>query len=514
MLHRVSRRRPCLAVLAAGAALALLQAVMVPATYGQPLPRMPQPMTPPAVTPLSPSTPAMPPRGGQLVVDVIIRGEHTSKDYEIQKHIHTRKDREFDPDIMQGDVRRLVASGLFREVKPLTQQVEGGVLVIYEVFERPRIREIKFLGNRGPTDKKLIKEIGVKKGDPLNAYAAEESRRKIEEYYHRGGYPDATVSIFEGDKQGDKDLIFLINEGYIERIATVTFQGNTISPDGVLKTKIQSKPGWFWYLFGGKVDRNKIDADVQTLTAYYRALGFFRARVSRTLEYDESRRWLELTFIVDEGPRYKVRNVAVEGGNKFDNEKLLAFLELKSGEFFNQGESTKDTNTLLDIYGSQGHVFADVQADLRFLDEPGELDVTYRIKEGDVFSVSEINVHVGGEFPHTKQTVVLNRVSLRPGDDIDIRKVRDSERRLKASQLFAGSQPSDGEAPKIVVRPPDLSSVGGMASDPRPRPRPTTRGQDPGLSATRQPSTIYSWFPMPPFVPTSYRPALPQPQAR
>src|SRR5262245_42694645 len=60
------------------------------------------------MTPLNPAqngpiaSPTGPPIGsGQLVVDVIIDGEHTSKDYEIQKHIHTRKDREYDPDILQ-----------------------------------------------------------------------------------------------------------------------------------------------------------------------------------------------------------------------------------------------------------------------------------------------------------------------------------------------------------------------------------------------------------------------------
>lgn len=471
--------------------------------------------TPPGSTavPVSPA-PLGPPGGeapsgtGQLVIDVVIRGEHTSKDYEIQKHIHTRKDREFDPDIVQGDIRRLLASGLFRDVKPFTQQVAGGVVVIYEVVERPRIREIKFLGNRGASDKKLLKEIGVKKGDPLNSYAAEESRRKIEEYYHTNGFPKATITIFEGDKPGDKDLIFLINEGQIERISTVSFEGNSISSDAVLKTRVQSKPGYFWYLFGGKVDRAKIDADVQTLTAYYRSLGYFRARVSRTLEYDEAGKWLNLKFIIDEGPRYTVRNVTVEGATKFATDPLLNFLELKSGEYYNQGESNKDLTTLTDLYGSQGHVFADVQADLRFLDEPGQLDLVYRIKEGEVFKVGAVNVHIAGEFPHTKQTVVLNRVSLRPGDIIDTREVRNSERRLKASQLFAGAQPNDGDPPRIVIQPPDMRSIGGLAD--ASLPPPTVRGQEPDgpgsaahgsqvasealpPPAPRQTTTLYSW---------------------
>lgn len=434
-----------------------------------PAPRMPadRSATVPTSVPLGPPTrqPQLGP--GQLVVDVLIRGEHSSKDYEIQKHIHTRKDREFDADVVQGDVRRLVTSGLFKDVKTYIEQAEGGVVVIFEVFERPRIREIKFLGNHGFSDKKLKKEIGVKEKDPLNTYSAEESRRKIEDLYRTGGFSKATVAIFEGDKPGDKDLIFLINEGQLERISQVTFTGNTIASDQVLKTKIQSKPGWFWYLFGGKVDRSKIEGDRETLTAYYRSLGYFRARVSRTLDYDDDSKWLKLTFIIDEGPRYKVRNVSIEGSTKFAGEPLLKFLQLKGGEYFNQSEQLKDVNTLIDLYGSQGHVFADIQPDIRYLEEPATIDVAYRIKEGDVFKVSEINVHIAGEFPHTKQTVVLNRVSLRPGDTIDTREVRNSERRLKASQLFAGTQ-NDGEPPRVQVRPPDLNSL-----------KDTIRGQEP-----------------------------------
>ena len=417
-----------------------------------------RPASLPMNLPLAPATGGPPVGAGQLVVDVIIEGNHTSKDYEIQKHIHTRRDREFDPEILQSDVRRLVTSGLFRDVKTYTEPVPGGVIVRFKVIERARIGEIKFLGNRGISEKKLLKEIGVKKADPLNSYAAEESRRKIEELYRTSGYPKATVAIFEGDKPGDRDLVFVINEGQLERISSVVFEGNKIAPDGVLKTKIQSKPGYFWYFFGGKVDRAKIDADRDALTAYYRSLGYFRARVSRSLDYDDAGKWLALKFIIDEGPRYQVRSVAVDGGTKFATEPLLQHLELKGGEYFNQSESNKDVTTLIDLYGSQGHVFADVQADLRFLEEPGQLDVVYRIKEGDVFKVSEINVHIAGEFPHTKQSVVLSRLALAPGDVIDNRKIRDGERRLKASQLFAGTQ-NDGEPPRIVVRPPDLASL-------------------------------------------------------
>jgi outer membrane protein insertion porin family len=436
-------------------------------------------------------------------VDVQITGNEAIKDYDIQKSIQTRKEREFDPELVQADVRRIVQTGKFRDVKTFTRQAEGGVIVIFEVFERARVNYIRHLGNRGLSEKKLTKEHGLKVGDSLNSYSSEEARRKIEELYHKEGFPSATVTLLEGDKKEDKGVIFVINEGQIERIAWVTFEGNTIASDARLNTQIESKPGYLWYFFRGKVDRQKIDADVEKLTLYYRGLGFFSARVGRELAFDESGKWLHLKFIIDEGPRYVVRNVSVEGNEKFASRPLMEMLKLKSGDHFNQASMNRDLALITELYGSQGHVFADVQADPRFLEEPGQIDLVYRVKEGQVFRVGEINVNIAGEFPHTRQTVVLNRLSLRPGDIIDTREIHNSERRLKASQLFT-TDPQQGDPPRVVVRPPDFSSLGGLSYDwARDN---TVRGQNPEDGAYSLPSgpaqelpsmrtgtSLYSW---------------------
>ena len=439
----------------------------------------------------------------QSIVDVKIVGNTATKEFEIQKHIQARKDREFDPEQVQGDVRRLVQTGLFRDVKTYTRSTPGGVVVIYEVYERPRIQEIKHLGNRRFSDNKLLKEHGLKKGDSINSYTSEEARRKVEELYHKNGCTNATVTLLEGDKPGDKNVIFVINEGQMERISKTVFEGNTIATDAQLKIQIQSKPGYFWYFMGGKVDREKIDADVEKVTAYYRSLGYFRARVSRDLQFDESGKWLTLKFIIDEGPRYIVRDVSIEGATKFAPGPVLDFLKLKSGDYFSQREMNRDISTLIDLYGSQGHVFADVQADPRFLEEPGEMNLIYRVKEGDVFTVGQIHVHIGGEFPHTRESVILNRLgNLRPGDLIDTREVNNAERRLKASQLFE-TNPQNGEPPRIVVRPPELNDIGAIASEPSRGG--TIRGQSPegpsaresqsgsSLPSQRTGSRLYSW---------------------
>ena len=104
-----------------------------------------------------------------------------------------------------------------------------------------------------------------------------------------------------------------------------------------------------------------------------------------------------------------------------------------------------------DKYGGIGYVFADIRPDPRFLEEPAELDLVYNIKEGDRYRVGKINIVIKGDYPHTQLTTVLNRLSLKPGDIVDIREIRASERRIKASQLF---EVTPGNAPKIVFNPP------------------------------------------------------------
>lgn len=412
-----------------------------------------------------------------LVADVRVEGADDKAADFARSQLRTRKDREFEAEVVQADVRRLLTSGRFDDVRTFTQDTPAGIVVTYQVFERPTIRYIRYLGNRGLSDKALDKQDGLEVGDPLNRYAVEEARRKLEELYRSKGYSKAQVLVQEGDKPQDGGAVFVINEGHLERIADVNFVGNTIVSGQRLKTQIKSKPGWF-YVFGGKVDMQTIDEDIERLTGYYRALGYFSARIGRELEFGDSGKWLTINFVIDEGPRYVVRNVSVVGNQQFAGEPLMERLELRSGDYFNLGRMNTDVNMLQDIYGGQGYIFADIQADPRFLEEPGQLDLVYSVEEGRPWRAGKINVHITGEHPHTRQSVVMNRLSIRTGDLIDIREVRASERRLKSSQLFQ-NDPTQGATPQVRVRPPELQEmVETIAEGESAAPR-AYRGQEP-----------------------------------
>jgi outer membrane protein insertion porin family len=412
----------------------------------------------------------------EQVIEVRIRGHDRIPVEKIIRHIRTRANRPYQPDMVEEDVRRLYHSRMFTDVNASTQQTPNGRIVIFEVHERPTLETIKYVGNHAIKRKQLAKQTGLKPGDPVDPYALEEGRRKLEEYYRSKGFSKVQITIIEGSRPSDRQAIYLIDEGPKQRHLWTQFVGNTIATDARLRTQIKSKPGIFWF-FGGTVDPKQIDEDVNRLTAYYRGLGFFQAHVGRELSWNEDHNWLTLTFVINEGPRYKVRNVSVVGNTKFSTEELTADLKLKPGRYFNQDEMAADVAMMTDLYGGNGYVFAKVEADPRFLEEPGLLDLVYEIKEGHRYRVGPINVHIKGENPHTKWSTVLNRTSIVPGQIADTREFRASERRMKASQLFA-NDPTKNQVPKLTFKPPGGEMSDAEMADESPRRR-NYRGQNP-----------------------------------
>lgn len=398
------------------------------------------------------------------VADVIVKGNQTILAHHLMRNIRTRKGRFFDPDILQQDIDELWRMPEISRINgPFLNRTADGVIVTLEVVERNTIDKVEFIGNRGVSDRALLKETGLENGNPLDVHEIRMVKTKIEELYKNKGYPRTQVEILEGNETNDSKVVFLIHEDEQQRIWKVEFEGNEIASDARLRHFIKSKPG-IAKIIGGLVKRDEIEQDITRLTTYYRSLGFFNAQIGREISESNDGRWMTIRFIINEGPRYRVRNISFIGNKSYTAEQLKTMVELKPNDEsaqpeFNVAKMNQDVVSLRDLYGSQGFVFSRVEAEPRFLEEPGLLDIVYKIEEGKQYVAGNINVHFEGDYGITKREVVLNRMSIRPGDLIDVREIRNSERRLGAAQIFATGGQQGGQPPKVVVRPPELKAL-------------------------------------------------------
>jgi outer membrane protein insertion porin family len=398
---------------------------------------------------------------GQVVVDVRVAGNESVLPEHVRRYIHTRVDRPLDRDVVLGDVRRMAKSRLFEDVKAYYRQEPAGMVVIFYVTERPRIKYLRYVGNDKVKDKVLDEHTGLKRGAPIDTYAVEEGRRKMEDFYRQKGHSKVRITIAEGSKPTDDGVVYIIREGPRQRVKWTKFEGNTIVNDARLRTQIESKPPILW-IFKGFLNQRNVEADVERLTSYYHNLGYFQVNVSRIVNMNDDLDWATITYVISEGQRFTVNNISFIGNQKFPTETLAADLELNSGEFFDRVALQGDQTRLQDLYGGHGYVFADIEPDVRFLEEPGKVDLIYNVDEGHRYHVGRVFVHIGGEDPHTRITTVLNRMSIHPGDIVDVRELRDSERRLQRSGLFMHN-PQLGQTPKIVFSPPNEETERAIA---------------------------------------------------
>ncbi|HMO91165.1 MAG TPA: POTRA domain-containing protein [Pirellulaceae bacterium] len=402
------------------------------------------------------------------VREIRVTGNQRLATHQVLRSVRTRPGRYFDPDLLQQDVDSLWKERGIRRINgPYLERTPEGIIITIDIVEQQVVESVRFVGNRALSDRKLREESGVEPGQPLNRHSLQMAKQRITELYREKGYANTEVEIIESDAGGssnDQSLVFLIHEDNQQKIFRVTFEGNTIVSDGRLRSFVKKKAGILW-IFGGDLDRKAVDEDVLRLTSYYRNLGFFNARISRQLRPNQDNTWYTIHYIIDEGPRYRVRNVAFMGNQRFTDEQLLPVLELKpdDGEapYFNAAIMNQDLQQLIDAYGTQGYVFADINAETLFLEEPGWIDLVYKISEGEPYRIGKINIVINGDYGVTKRQVVLNRLGLRPGDLIDTRQLRAAEARLHRSQLFTdGTGSSPGPPPKVSVRPPENNMQG------------------------------------------------------
>lgn len=386
--------------------------------------------------------------GAPVIADVRVVGNEFIPTERILSKIKTNPGRPYSDKVAQEDVRRLFGTHWFYDVAVEEEKVAEGSVIIFRVMERPTITEVKYVGNEKLGEKDLREVTGLKVGDSMDPGLNRSMAQRIERKYHEKGYPFASAELMEGGKRGDSRVVIKITEGPKTKVKKVDFEGNAFVSEARLKTLVGSKAAIFGIL-GGKYDPTKIEDDLAKLIEYYRAFGYLDVKIGRRLAWNEEKDGVKVTFVVDEGPQYKVRDVRFAGNRIHTQEQLSKNLLLTSGSTFDQRTLNGDTTKVRDVYGREGYVYTAVHTDVRYLDEPGMVDLVYHIQEDVPHKIGEVRIE-GNET--TKSRVIRSYTELAPGDIADTTKLKRSEQALRESRLFEVN-PAEGAVPSVIFDP-------------------------------------------------------------
>lgn len=382
-------------------------------------------------------TPETPFTLDEPMAEVKIEGNTTIPNSEIAKHIMTRPGRTVTAKQIKDDVDALVRTRWFATVEPSIRRTDAGNILVFRVLERPIVRKVEYKGNKKIKTKVFDQMTQLKPGQPYDVSTNRECARRILEHYHDKGYTFATVELERGDVRDDPDreVVFLINEGPKVKVTKVDFDGNNTFYDPLLKTKTRTKTQILW-LFGGKYDASTVNDDIEGIRNYYYSLGYFDVKITPEQKFSEDKSKVELHYQIDEGVRYRINEIVVMGNEVLSEEEIRGMMKVKPGEDYNERHITKDVETIMAKYGTQGRLFAQVAPVRRWSEEPGVLDLVYRINEDKPYRIRNINIHIAGDYPHTRNNLIRNITPIQPGDLADPKKLQNYKQRLAGSGYF------------------------------------------------------------------------------
>jgi outer membrane protein insertion porin family len=397
----------------------------------------------PPVAPRSPLTPADLAQPGtasaalldEPLADVRIEGNVTIPVSEIERHVKIRKGRVVTQELIKADVNALMRTRWFASVEPTIRKTDDGPVLTFRVLERPIVRSVEYRGCRKIKQPKLEALTNLKKGSPYDVSANRECARRIEELYHQKGFAFATVELERGNSKEDREVVFVINEGEKVKVAGVEFEGNKFFSDAILDLKLRTKKRFLWVI-GGKWDPTSVKDDMASVASYYNSLGFFDVDIQHALKFNDDKSLVQIVYTINEGPRYQIRRVDVIGAEVIPEDDLRKDHTIAPGEFYTARKINADVEKMRDKYGRLGRLFAQVDAVPRFTEEPGVVDILYKINEDRVYRVRQHNIHIAGDHPHTRTNLARNMSLLQPGDLADPQLIQRTKRRLEGSGVF------------------------------------------------------------------------------
>jgi outer membrane protein insertion porin family len=258
-------------------------------------------------------------------------------------------------------IRSLFALGLFKDVRI---EVNGNVLVLI-VEERPNIAAVEFIGTKEfdkDTLKKALKDIGLAEGRPFDKALADRAEQELKrQYVNRSLYGAEIITTITPAERNRVNLSFTVVEGDLAKIKEMRVVGSKAFDESKLLDQFDQGTGnWLsWYTKSDRYSRTKLNADLETLRAWYLARGYLEFRIDSTqVAISPNKQDISITINVTEGDRFVVSEVVMEGYYLGKDDEFKSLVEIQAGKAYNADEVTRTTKAFNEYFGNFGFAFA------------------------------------------------------------------------------------------------------------------------------------------------------------
>jgi outer membrane protein insertion porin family len=320
-------------------------------------------------------------------------------------------------------IRRLFETGKFSDIFVYRAPAEGGVEIIFNVTENPRLAEVRYEGLKKIKEDDLQEQVDLMVGDFAVPSKIRRSRDAIRDKYRSEGYYNAKVeAVTTPQADGRVALVYHVTEGDKVKVHKIFFEGNEAFTRDHLKGVMKTKEDGFFR--GGTFKEPEFEEDLERIRTEYRDHGYLDADVARhEIEFLEEKNHIDITIHVVEGEQYSVGDLSWSGNTVFGDERIEPLIVLRKGDIFRESDYQLTLQNLRTLYWDQGYIYITITPK-RDIHEHA-VDVSFSIREGSPARVRRIEI-TGNTKTH--EDVIRREMRIRPGDLFVNSELRNSQR--------------------------------------------------------------------------------------
>lgn len=409
---------------------ALLTATMLAGVPGMALAQA-QPVAPPP----APAAPVATPEPQRTIRTLRVEGSQRIEPETALSYTRLRVGQAYTNESLDQAIKDLFASDLFADVS--IAGAESGDIVI-RTRENPIINRVILEGNKRLKDDKIVKEIRLKPRQIFTRTAVRQDVARIIELYRRQGRFAASVEPkMVALDQNRVDIVFEISEGPKSKVRQINIIGNQVFDDDKLRAQMATKQARFFRLLSSNTsyDQDRLAYDQQKLRQFYLTEGYADFRVtSAVAELTPDKRDFIITYVVEEGPRYKFGEITVDSDIRdFDGKKIAAGLPIKQGNWYNAKLVEDTVESISNTTGLFGYAFTEVNPEFQRDREALTMTINFHIAQSQRTYVERINVTGNTQ---TQDKVVRREIRLAEGDAFNSFQIRRSQDRINSLGFF------------------------------------------------------------------------------
>src|SRR3984893_7182590 len=186
------------------------------------------------------------------------------------------------------------------------------------------------------------------------------------------------------------------------------------------------------------VDRELVEEGSRNLVSYFQSKSYFDVKVDS--HFDQKPDTIRVVYDVHKGEKHRVQEVHFEGNNYFSDEQLRAHIPIKKARLlFVRGKISNDlvrksVTSLTNLYRNEGFAKAKVEPQVR--DHEPQIDVTFRILEGDQERVNSLQIVDSRNQP--LKLAIKHPLNLTPGKPYSRKLLEDDRSQILAYYLDQG----------------------------------------------------------------------------